>query len=390
VCQACRGETPLPQTPLPQGNRANVPPVSDELARYQRQMLLPGFGTDGQRRLGTSTALILGCGALGSVAAEMLSRAGVGHLVIADRDVVELTNLQRQVLFDEQDVADGLPKAEAAKRRIQETNSEIRVTAIVDDINHTNIERFASGVDVLVDGLDNFETRYLANDLAVKRGIPYLYGAAVGTTGMAFTVLPHGDGSRAWENIGGRNLATPCFRCLFEEPPPPGTTPTCDTSGVIGSAIGIIANYEVTEALKVLTGNYDRVNRRLLSIDLWANESMQLGVGKAREQSDCPCCKGRRFDYLDGTAGSSAASLCGRNAIQLRHRQRPEGVDLAGLAERLRGQGRVRASEFMLLVDITDGNKDYEITVFPDGRAIVKGTDDASVARSLYARFIGA
>jgi molybdopterin/thiamine biosynthesis adenylyltransferase len=364
--------------------------MSEDLSRYQRQMLLPGFGREGQQRLAGSTALVLGCGALGCVAADMLSRAGVGHLVMVDRDVVELSNLQRQVLFDEEDVAEGLPKAEAAKRRIQETNSDIRVTAIVDDINHTNIERFAEGANILVDGLDNFETRYLANDLAVKSGIPYAYGAAVGTTGMAFTILPHGDGKYEWEQTEAGNLATPCFRCLFEEAPPPGTTPTCDTVGVIGSAVGIIANHEVTEALKVLTGNFDRVNRKLVNIDLWANESMQLKVESAREKSDCPACKHHRFDYLDGTAGSSAAILCGRNAVQLRHRQQAEAVDLGGLKARLAEQGRVRANEFMLFAEISDGDKEYEITLFPDGRAIVKGTDDPSVARGIYAKYIGA
>ncbi len=364
--------------------------MSDEHSRYQRQMLLPGFGREGQQRLADSTALILGCGALGCVAAEMLSRAGVGHLVIVDRDVVELSNLQRQVLFDEQDVADGLPKAEAAKRRIARTNSDIRVTAIVDDINHANIERFADGVDVMVDGLDNFETRYLANDLAVKRGIPYVYGAAVGTTGMAFTVLPHGSGDYPWEQSAGGSMATPCFRCLFPEAPPPGTTPTCDTAGVIGSAVGIVANYEVTETLKILTGNFDRVSRSLLNLDIWQNESMLLKVDNAREKSDCQCCRHHRFDYLDGKAGSSAATLCGRNAVQLRHRQQAEGVDLDGLSERLREQGDVRVNEFMLTADIVDGDKRFEITLFPDGRAIVKGTDDPAVARGIYAKYVGA
>ena len=251
-------------------------------------MLLPGFGADGQRRLRDSTALLLGCGALGSVAADMLARAGVGHLVIVDRDFVELTNLQRQVLFDERDVADGIPKAEAAKRKLAVINSQVKVTAIVDDINHNNIERFAAGADVIVDGLDNFETRYLANDLAVKTGRPYVYGAAVGTTGMAFTVLPHSDGQTAWESAD-KNLATPCFRCLFEEAPPPGTSATCDTVGVISSAVGIVANFQVAETLKILTGNFANVSRTLLNFDLWVNEIMQLNVGDAYEKSNCRC-----------------------------------------------------------------------------------------------------
>jgi adenylyltransferase/sulfurtransferase len=351
-------------------------------------MLLPGFGADGQRRLRDSTALLLGCGALGSVAADMLARAGVGHLVIVDRDFVELTNLQRQVLFDERDVADGIPKAEAAKRKLAVINSQVKVTAIVDDINHNNIERFAAGADVIVDGLDNFETRYLANDLAVKTGRPYVYGAAVGTTGMAFTVLPHSDGQTAWESAD-KNLATPCFRCLFEEAPPPGTSPTCDTIGVISSAVAIVANFQVAETLKILTGNFANVSRTLLSLDLWVNEIMQLNVGDAYEKSNCRCCRQRQFDYLDGKAGSSAAALCGRNAVQLRHRQTAEGVNLEAVAKRLRRHGEVKVSEFVLRTEIADQDSRYEITLFPDGRAIIKGTDDAGVARGIYAKYVG-
>lgn len=363
--------------------------MTDDLARYQRQMLLPGFGEEGQRRLQESTILLLGCGALGSVAADMLARAGVGHLIIVDRDFVELTNLQRQVLFDERDVADAIPKAEAAKRKIANVNSGIRVTAIVDDINHTNIERYAKGADVLVDGLDNFETRYLANDLAVKTGRPYVYGAAVGTTGMSFPVLPHTAGSAAWETAG-KNFATPCFRCLFEEAPPPGTSPTCDTIGVLGSAVAIIANFQVTETLKILTGNFDRVSRTLLNLDLWANEILQLKVDNVYEKTDCPCCRQRQFDYLDGKSGSSAAHLCGRNAIQLRHRQQADGIDIAAVAARLGKNSAVTANEFMLRAMINDAGCAYEITLFPDGRAIIKGTDDTGVARGIYAKYVGA
>ncbi len=372
--------------------------MSDELARYHRQMLLPGFGEAGQRRLLDATALILGCGALGSVAADMLARAGVGHLVVVDRDFVELTNLQRQVLFDERDVTDAIPKAEAAKRRIAKVNSQLRVTAVVDDVNPTNIERFAKGADVIVDGLDNFETRYLANDLAVKRGLPYVYGAAVGTTGMAFTVLPHATGhatghaigNTPWENAAGGSLATPCFRCLFEEAPPPGSSPTCDTVGVVGPAVAIVANFQVAETLKILTGQFDRISRTLLNLDLWANELHGLKVDNAYDKGDCPCCKHRRFDYLDGTTGSSAVALCGRDAVQLRHRQQPESVDFELLAARLRRHGRVKVNEFMLRARLSDSGYDYEITLFPDGRAIVKGTDRPAVARGIYAKYVGA
>lgn len=364
--------------------------MKDDLDRYQRQMLLPGFGEEGQRRLRASTVLVLGCGALGCAAADMLARAGVGHLVVVDRDFIELTNLQRQVLFDEQDVADAIPKAEAAKRRIARINSTVRVTAIVDDINHTNIERYAHGADVLVDGLDNFETRYLANDLAVKSTRPYVYGAAVGTTGMAFPVLPHGSGNAQWEKHENGNLATPCFRCLFEEAPPPGTTPTCDTIGVIGPAVAIVANFQVAETLKILTGNFDRVTRTLLNLDLWANEIMQLKVANAYEKGDCPCCKHRTFDYLSGQSGSTAASLCGRNAVQLRHRQQADGIDLDALARRLQNHAEVSVNEFMLRTTIVDLESSYELSLFPDGRAIVKGTDDPVIARSIYAKYVGA
>jgi len=365
--------------------------MTDDLARYHRQMLLPGFGEDGQRRLRDSTVLVLGCGALGSVAADMLARAGVGQLKIVDRDFLEITNLQRQVLFDERDVAEAMPKAEAAKRKLATINSGVRVSAIVDDINHGNIERFADGADLMIDGLDNFETRYLANDVAVKHGLPYVYGGAVGTAGMALAILPHTQaGDAPWETGESGSRATPCFRCLFEEAPPPGTSPTCDTVGVIGPAVAIIANYQVAEALKILTGQYDRVARTMLNLDLWSNTIMQLKVDGARRKGDCPCCKGRRFEYLDGRAGSSAASLCGRNAVQLRHRQAAGGIDLPGLAARLERHGRVTSNEFLLRAHISENNKAYEITLFPDGRAIVKGTDDAATARSVYAKYVGA
>jgi adenylyltransferase/sulfurtransferase len=357
--------------------------------RYHRQMLLPGFGEAGQRRLQESTALLLGCGALGSVAADMLARAGVGRLVIVDRDFVELTNLQRQVLFDERDVEEGMPKAAAAKRKLATINSNVDVTAIVDDINHGNIGKFATGADVIVDGLDNFETRYLANDLAVRDAIPYVYGAAVGTTGMSFTVLPRAAAPVPWKTDDG-DFSTPCFRCLFEEAPPPGSTPTCDTAGVIGPAIGMIANHQAAETLKILTGNFGACNRTLLNADLWFNEIMQLAVASDQAQSDCPCCGQRRFDYLEGKEGSSAAALCGRDAVQLRHRQGAEDVDFDALAARLGRHGDVRTNAYILHASIDEHDNHYEITLFRDGRAIIKGTDDAGVARGIYAKYIGA
>jgi molybdopterin/thiamine biosynthesis adenylyltransferase len=360
--------------------------MNRELERYHRQMLLPGLGADGQQQLLESTALLLGCGALGSVAADLLARAGVGRLIIVDRDILELTNLQRQVLFDEQDVADGLPKAEAAKRQIAKRNSQVDVTAIVDDINHTNIEHFADGADILIDGLDNLETRYLANDFAVKAGLPYVYGAAVGTTGMSFTVLPRGAGG-AWESTQRESLATPCLRCLFEEALPPGAGATCDTVGVLGPVIGLVASFQAAEALKIMTANFDRVSRTILHVDLWGNELLSLPVAESDHR--CPCCADRQFDYLEGRTGSTAAVLCGRDAVQLRQNQRGSGIDLEALATRLEGHGAVHVNDFMLKLQVADGDHEYELMLFPDGRAIVKGTSEPGAARALYARYIG-
>ena len=361
-----------------------------DLTRYHRQMLLPGFGEAGQRKLLSSTALILGCGALGTVAADMLARAGVGRLIIVDRDFIELTNLQRQVLFDERDVADAIPKAEAARRKIARINAQVEVTAVVDDVNYDNIELIASGADILVDGLDNFETRYLANDYAVKHTSPYVYGGAVGTSGMAFPILPRTrNGDAWWETAIGGSRATPCFRCLFGEAPAPGESPTCDTVGVIGPAVSIIANFQAAEVLKILTFNLERVCPTMLSIDLWANSFMQLKVDGGRTGVDCPCCKQRHFEYLEGKAGSSAAALCGREAVQLRHRQHHGQPGFDDLARRLRHHGPVVTNEFMLRLQVVDNGKAYELTLFADGRAIIKGTDQPSVARGLYAKYVG-
>ncbi len=361
-----------------------------DLARYHRQMLLPGFGEGGQRKLLGSTALILGCGALGTVSANMLARAGVGHLVIIDRDFIELTNLQRQVLFDEEDVADAIPKAEAAKRKIARINSQIKVTAIIDDINFQNIGRFTAGADILIDGLDNFETRYLVNDCAVKSGIPYVYGGAVGTTGLAYTILPHTrNGDAFWETAPGGNRATPCLRCLFEEAPPPGESPTCDTAGVLGPAVSIVANFQVTEALKILTGNLDQVSPTLLNIDLWTNSLAQLNVSGIRNKVDCPCCKHRNFEYLEGKAGSRATTLCGSDTIQLTHRQLGEKLNLEEIARHLGRHGPLKVNEFMVRTKLFDNGREFELTLFADGRAIVKGTREPSVARGVYSKYVG-
>lgn len=364
--------------------------MSPDLSRYDRQMLLPGVGEAGQRKLLASTAVILGCGGLGSVAAEMLARAGVGHLKIVDRDVVDITNLQRQVLFDEQDVADGLPKAEAARRQIARINSQVRVTALVSDLNHRNIERLAQDADILVDGLDNVEARYLANDYAVQHGVPYVYGGAVGTAGLAFAILPHTPGGASWwETASEGNRATPCLRCLFEEAPPAGELPTCDTVGVVGPLVSIVANVQAAEALKILTGNLGSLSPSLLSIDLASNHFTQLPVGRAWSDGDCPCCKHHRFDYLEGRIASSATTLCGGNTVHLRQAPSSGGIDLREVARRLERQGAVSVNDFMVRARITDNGVDFDVTLFADGRAMIKGTGVESLARGLYAKYIG-
>ena len=358
------------------------------LDRYHRQMLLPGFGSEGQTRLLGSTALILGCGALGTVIANTLARAGVGHLIIADRDFIELTNLQRQVLFDEDDLENPIPKAEAAKQKLARINSQVKVTTVVNDVNYTNIETLAIQADVIIDAVDNFETRFLANDCAVKYGIPYVYGGAVGTIGMTFSVLPHTEsGSAAWEKAG---IATPCLRCIFEHVPPPGMHPTCDTVGVLGPIVGIIASYESAEALKILTHNWQVINTEMVHIDVWQNQFHSFQIGTAYDAGNCRCCKRREFAFLEGKVGSTTTVLCGRNAVQLSHKQAGNKINFEHIAERLGEHGMVKVNRFMLRAQITDGGDPYELTIFADGRAIVKGTNEPKTAKSMYAKYVGA
>lgn len=365
-----------------------------DISRYHRQTLLPGIGEEGQCKLLGSKAFIVGCGALGTVIANMLARAGVGHLVIIDRDFIEITNLQRQVLFDEQDVKDAIPKAEAAKRKIAGINSQVKVTAIVDDLNHTNLEKYLlddGPANIIVDGVDNFETRFLVNDAAVKHKIPYVYGGAVGTVGMSYAILPHSSTTDThetpWELAG---MATPCLRCIFEQAPPPGMNPTCDTAGVLGPVVSIIANYQCVEAIKVLTGNWQAICPTLLHLDVWSNLVKQFKVKRAYDVGECECCKKRNFEFLSGKFGSSTTTLCGRNAVQLSHKQEGQKLDFEQIAARLKSHGSVTANKFMLRAEITDMGVPYELTLFTDGRAIVKGTKEATVAKNIYAKYVGA
>ncbi|MDG1873293.1 MAG: ThiF family adenylyltransferase [Mariniblastus sp.] len=339
-------------------------------SRYARQIRFPQIGESGQKRLGESSALIIGCGALGSVIANTLARSGVGHLRMVDRDFLETSNLQRQVLYDESDVASGLPKAIAAANKLRQINSEIRVEPIVADVDASNIESFSEGVDVILDGSDNFEIRFLINDVAVANSIPWVYGGCLGADGQTMTILP---GESA------------CLNCLMlDGPPPPGTTPTCDSFGILAPIINVIASIEANEALKILSGNRDAVSRKLSVFSMWENTMRQMDVSKLREQVDCPTCKQKRYEWLSGDRGSHSAILCGRNAVQLSFPGRQK-IELSKLQQRLVDLGEVELNPYLLRFRVDE----FMMTVFPDGRAIVSGTEDAAVARKLYVQYIG-
>jgi molybdopterin-synthase adenylyltransferase len=337
------------------------------LERYSRQILYANIGQAGQERLSQSCAVIIGCGALGTMQAEMLARAGVKHLRIIDRDFIEDSNLQRQIMFEERDVTERLPKAIAAQNRIARINSDIEVDARVVDVNYTNVEELIHDADVVLDGLDNFEARYVLNDAAVKLGKTWVYGAAVGSYGVQMTVIPGN---------------TPCLRCVFPEAPLPGTTPTCDTAGVILPIIATIASFQVTEALKILTGQTAKLHSKLLQFELWNHRTVQLNLGAP--DPDCPACAQRHFEFLTPHAGQLVMSLCGRNAVQIFPANQTMAMNFASLADMLSNSGEV---SYNLLKFAAAG---YEMTVFPDARCIIKGTDDLAVARSLYAKYIGA
>jgi molybdopterin/thiamine biosynthesis adenylyltransferase len=330
--------------------------------RYSRQILFHGIGEAGQQRLLDARVVVVGCGALGSFEAGSLARAGVGYLRIIDRDYVELSNLQRQWLFDQCDVEQALPKSVAAARRLAAINSDIRIEPVVADLTSANADDLLSECDLILDGTDNFETRYLINDYAVSRGRPWVYGAAVGSYGISMAVAP------------GK---TACLRCVYPDPPP-GAQPTCETAGVLGSLTALVASLQVSEGIKILCGADP--SRKITTVDVWTGEIRQ--ISEPGPDPQCPACGLRQFPYLNGEH-RAPVSLCGRNAVQIHERARP--LDLRELAERLTPLGLVRANEFALRFEIPP----YLLTIFPDGRAIVKGTTDVGVARSLYARYIG-
>ena len=331
--------------------------------RYSRQILFPGIGETGQQRLLDAHVVVAGCGALGSFLVGALARAGVGWMRVVDRDYVELSNLQRQWLFDESDVEQGLPKAVAAARKIATINSGVKVEPTVADLTASNADELLGDATLILDGTDNFETRYLINDFAVSRGLPWVYGAAVGSYGLTMSVVP---------------ARTACLRCVYPDPPG-GVQPTCETAGVLGPITSLIASLQAAEALKILCGA--EPSRKITTIDTWTGDLRQ--IKQPEPDGDCPACGRREFPYLNGAA-RAPVSLCGRNAVQIHERSRP--LDLQDLAARLAPLGTVRANEFALRFELPP----YLLTVFPDGRAIVKGTTDIGIARSLYARYIGA
>ncbi len=335
--------------------------------RYSRQVLFEGIGAEGQARLREARVLIVGCGALGSAQVEALARAGVGRLRIADRDFVEESNLQRQTMFSERDARERLPKAIACAQRVAEINSDVTCAAEVVDVHSGNVERLVAGCDLVLDGTDNFATRYLVNDACVKERVNWIYGAAVGGYGVTMTIRPH---------------VSPCLRCIFEAAPPAASAPTCDTNGVIMPIISIVAAVQVSEALKLLTGHEELLHGSLMQFDVWQNVWRRIGLHAP--VPDCQTCAHARYDTLDAEAGDFTAVLCGRNAVQI-NPQRAAPISLPALAARLHAVGEVKVNDY--LVRLRAG--EYELTIFKDARAIIRGTDDVQTARSLYARYVG-
>ena len=341
--------------------------IPAERERYLRQVIFSPLGAAGQDHLLAARVVLIGCGANGTVMANTLARAGVGALVIVDRDFVELNNLQRQVLFDEEDVRRGTPKAIAAAEKLKRVNSSVRIDGVVADVNAENIEELIDGATLVMDGTDNFQTRFLINDACVKHNLPWVYAGAVASYGMTMTIVPH---------------ETACLRCLFNREPPPGTLPTCDTAGVIGPIVNVMASIASAEAIKFIVGAGTR-NAGLINIDLWENTFDSFAVAR---RDDCIACGQGQFEYLEGERGGTmTAFLCGRDAIQV-NPGRGHTLDLTALAARLQGVGQVSVNEYLVKLSIDS----YELTIFPDARTIVKGTDDATVARSVYAKYVGA
>ncbi len=332
--------------------------------RYSRQIIFPGIGDAGQRRLSAGRVAIIGCGGLGGIIATTLVRAGVGKVRVIDRDFIEYHNLHRQVIFDEDDVRNQLPKAIAAERHLKRVNSSVEIEGIVADVNHTNIEGFVRDIDIILDGLDNFDTRLLINDVSLKHNIPWIYGGAISSFGMTMTIIPH---------------ETACFRCFSPGSSRSGVTPTCDTTGVIGPIPFIIGSWQAAEAMKLLVGAED-INRGLIAINVWRGTYHSF---KISPRQDCPACQGK-YEFLEGKSGLRTTSLCGQNAVQVLSPEAKQ-LSLAELAAHLKPVAEVSYNDFMLRFTVGD----QEMVVFPDGRAILRNTTDESLAKGLYAKYIG-
>jgi adenylyltransferase/sulfurtransferase len=344
------------------------------MGRYDRQQILPQIGPDGQDRLGRARVLVVGCGALGSTAAELLVRAGVGFVRIVDRDLVELSNLQRQVLFDESDASRELPKAIAAADRLKEINSQVHIEPMVADINATNIESMADGIHLILDGTDNVATRYLINDLAVKHQIPWVYGGCVGVVGRVWGIWP------------GR---TACLRCIFPERPRADELPTCDTAGVLGPAAAMVGGLQAATAIRFLVEGREKLSESagLISIDAWNGQFRTL-PSATTPIVDCPCCSQRNFPFLSTNGIDFTTNLCGRNAVQVLRPGSAGRIDLALTAEKWRKVGTVATSPWFVKCKLNDP-AGIDLTLFPDGRLVVHGSTEPSRAKSLYARFVG-
>lgn len=348
------------------------------LTRYVRQTIFPPLGEAGQQRLAEATVVMVGCGATGTALSNLLARAGVGRLRIIDRDFIELNNLQRQTLFDEDDIAANLPKAEAAARKLRRINRDIEIEAVVADVNAGNVLTLLQDATLVMDGTDNFSTRYLLNDACLKLALPWVYTGVIASYGLTATMVPDGAPGK----LPGDRAATGCLRCLLGEMPAPGTTPTCDTAGVIGPAVALITAVAAAEAVKLLVGT-GTLNDGLIHMDLWTHEYESFGG--AMRRPDCPACGLRNWEFLDAQMGTTTSTLCGRNAVQIVVKSE-QSIDLVRVEALLAAVAEtVVRNEYLLKARIDD----YEFTVFPDNRAIIKGTDDAAVAKTLYAKYIG-
>jgi adenylyltransferase/sulfurtransferase len=337
------------------------------MERYSRQVLFKEIGEEGQRRIRRSRVLVVGLGALGSASSDMLVRAGVGYLRLVDRDYVDVTNLQRQSLFDEENYEKSLPKAIAAAEKLRSINRDVEIDGRVEDLNPNNAEELLGDVDLIIDGTDNFETRYLLNDAAIKLGTPWIYASCVGSYGLSYVIKPG---------------VSPCLRCFMEDEPPPGTSPTCDTAGIIAPVVHAVVAFQVTEALKILAGREDALLSSVLSVDVWSGKMDRFSLSGPRQ--DCPACGLGQLEYLSGKSKSLVTTLCGRNAVQIRP---GSNVSLAldEIAGRLDPLGEVKVTAYLLRFTI----EGKELALFADGRAIIHGTADPTEARSLYTRYIG-